>query len=365
MAPGSGWPHEASKCEERDDDDDPLFYVDNQAVDDLLRELAEEGLDGQPGWLASDGNQIVDEDEFAILALPEIPQSLGDESGEGIDNGDGESPDHSRQVDDLLRSLAETKIMHDKTADDQEASDSDDSDGESMNREIRRVLAQAKDEVDTAQRRGIDELKTDDDGIDKVSTLSGQNAPDREDASIMSRSKPPRKDNDHENNPLGLPTVPNDLVEPPPPSIKDTSDHLGLPSVPTEDLPKRGDDDDISARLAALRGLQGKATGLGQTDAFGLPSAPSFRPGEEEGGVLKRGHYGHGRRNYTTDDMNAWCIVCLEDATVRCLGCADSNGGDESTDQNNAYCMGCWRDMHVGPAAGFDERGHKRVPLLR
>lgn len=363
-APGSGLPHEVSKCEGRDDDD-PLFYVDNQAVDDILRELAEEGLDGQSDWLAGDSNQGVDEDDLEIPALPEVPQSPGNESERDNSDGGSESADHSRQVEDLLRSLAETKIMHDKRVDHQDASDSDDSDGESINREIRRVLAQAKDELDAAKHRVIDEPETDDDGTNKVSILSGQNAPEQEVASVMSRSRPPRKKNDNETNPLDLPSVPTDFVEPLSPSKNDTSDHLGLPSVPTEDLPKRGDDDDISARLAALRGLQGKATGLGQTDAFGLPSAPSFRPGEEEGGVLKRGHFGHGRRNYTTDDMKAWCIVCLEDATVRCLGCADSKGSDENIDQNNAYCMDCWRDMHVGPAAGFDERGHKRVPLLR
>ncbi|CAK7219923.1 hypothetical protein SBRCBS47491_004015 [Sporothrix bragantina] len=360
---------ESVAAQNDEEEDDPLYFVDDQAVNDLLLELAEEGLgdedeDGEDeaDRLARGDGHGVDEDDYEFLPLPEVPKSLGDESEE---DGDGDDDaDHSHQVEELLKSLAGTKLVNgDKTVGHQKEGDSDDSDGEDMDREIRRVLEQAKDDAELARQAGINNDGDNDDEDDDLGTGPRQRDLDKEDAAILPGDNLSKKiNNDEESHPLGLPTVPTDLVDPPP--TVDESDPMGLPSVPTRDLPKRGDDDDISARLAALRGLQGKAAGLGQTDAFGLPSAPTFRPGEEEGGVLKRGHFGHGRNNYTDDDKKAWCIVCLEDATVRCLGCADNNGGNED-DQNNAYCTGCWQDMHVGPAAGFDERGHKRVPLVR
>ncbi|CAK7226939.1 hypothetical protein SCUCBS95973_006369 [Sporothrix curviconia] len=367
-------PDEASKSDaaQRDEEEEPLYFVDDQDVDDLLLELAEEGF----GEEDDDGE---DDDDYELLPLPEVPKSLDDESEEG-GNGDGDDADHSQQVEDLLKSLAGTKLINEeKTAGHQKGGDSDDSDGEDMDREIRRVLAQAKDEAELARQAGIsndddaNDADDDDFGDADLGTGPRRRNLDKEDASILPGNKKPstsKADGTDNDNFLGLPAVPTDLIDPPPTNNDDaSSDHpmMGLPSVPTKALPKRGDDDDISARLAALRGLQGKAAGLGQTDAFGLPSAPTFRPGEEEGGVLKRGHFGHGRRNYTDDDRKAWCIVCLEDATVRCLGCADNNRGDndDDDDQNNAYCTGCWQHMHVGPAAGFDARGHKRVPLVR
>ncbi|CAK7205198.1 hypothetical protein SEUCBS139899_007964 [Sporothrix eucalyptigena] len=351
--PGASEAHDAKG----NDEDDPLYFVDDEAVNDLLLELAEGGLDDEDGRDEAD-RLARDEDDYEIVPLPEVPKSLGDESEED----DGDDADHSKQVEDLLKSLAGTRLVNDDTSvSRQKDGDSDDSDGEDMEREIRRVLAQAKDEIELEIQMGTSDSKDKGNDDDDIGTGPRKRDLEKEDESILPGDKPPsNKSPKVDDNPLGLPTVPTELVDPP----SDPTGSMGLPSVPTKSLPKRGDDDDISARLAALRGLQGKAAGLGETDAFGLPSAPTFRPGEE-GGVLKRGHFGHGRRNYTDADQKAWCIVCLEDATVRCLGCADNNIGDDEDDQNNAYCAGCWQDMHVGPAAGFDERGHKRVPLVR
>ncbi|KJR79851.1 uncharacterized protein SPSK_00032 [Sporothrix schenckii 1099-18] len=350
----------AADAEEGEAVDDPLFYVDYEAVDDLLLDLAAEGLgedelgesDDEADRLArEDGTDGGDDD---VMPLPSVPKDLRDaSSGEEDDDAD-----NSQMVEDLLKSLAGTAFKDDmpksskngapKTA--SKDADSDDSDGEDMEREVRRVLEQNQDEADLARQGGEGGNEQADEDEDEDIVTGPRKRDSYQEDNILPRDK-------LKGNFLGLPTVPTKLVDPPP-------SPPSLPSAPTQNLPNRGDDDDISARLAALRGLQGKATGLGQTDAFGMPSAPTFHPGEEEGGVLKRGHYGHGRRNYTDADQKAWCVVCLEDATVRCLGCADNQEGPEE-DQNNAYCAGCWRDMHVGPAAGFDERGHKRVPLVR
>ncbi|KAH8718890.1 Abscission/NoCut checkpoint regulator [Beauveria bassiana] len=53
-------------------------------------------------------------------------------------------------------------------------------------------------------------------------------------------------------------------------------------------------------------------------------------------------------------DPLPWCTVCLADATLRCLGCDD-----------DVYCARCWHEMHVGPAAAFDDRSHRAVQFTR
>lgn len=55
---------------------------------------------------------------------------------------------------------------------------------------------------------------------------------------------------------------------------------------------------------------------------------------------------------YTDARIDTWCIICLANATVRCLGCA----GD-------IYCNTCWREGHTRPDAGYEERRHKAVAL--
>ncbi|EFY96423.1 hypothetical protein X797_009924 [Metarhizium robertsii] len=128
--------------------------------------------------------------------------------------------------------------------------------------------------------------------------------------------------------------------EPPPQGETD----IALPSVPANpDLPQdtspkpRGLDD-ITARMAAL---------LAPTAQDDLPSVPTSKPS-------KRANKLTSRTSYTDDDAESWCTVCLEDATLRCLGC-----------DGDVYCARCWREMHVGPAAAWDERSHKAVQFTR
>ena len=53
---------------------------------------------------------------------------------------------------------------------------------------------------------------------------------------------------------------------------------------------------------------------------------------------------------YSDDDVDSWCIICNEDATVKCLGC-----------DGDLYCAECWHEGHMTREAGYEERGHKRV----
>lgn len=127
-------------------------------------------------------------------------------------------------------------------------------------------------------------------------------------------------------------------------------DTLALPAVPTnlEDMPTSppasSDLNDITARLAAL-----KSPTKGQdNDELSFPSVPTSRP---SGKPVKRLT---SKTAYTDDDVDSWCTVCLEDATLRCLGCDD-----------DVYCTRCWKEMHVLPAAAFDDRTHKAVQFTR
>jgi hypothetical protein len=119
---------------------------------------------------------------------------------------------------------------------------------------------------------------------------------------------------------------------------------LSLPSAPTS-LPEddyertKAIEDAFTARLAALSAPQ--------TDSLGLPSAPSFSPRKKppiQSNIQQR----------IDDEIDTWCIICQDDATLKCLGCND-----------DLYCQLCWNEGHRGESAGLEERGHKAVLYAR
>lgn len=201
-------------------------------------------------------------------------------------------------------------------------SDSDNSEGEEMNRKADEVMERFCDEaeIDAGRQRDMDQ------DSDKQSKNEGDDYDEDDD------------DNDEEGDPatkasgdIDMPSLPSNLED--------------LPT-PSSGAPKPKTVDDIAARMAALRAPsheedEGEAS-------LNLPSVPTSRPA---GKPVKRLT---SRTNYTDDDVDSWCTVCLEDATLRCLGC-----------DNDVYCTRCWREMHVGPAAAFDDRTHRAVHFSR
>jgi hypothetical protein len=91
--------------------------------------------------------------------------------------------------------------------------------------------------------------------------------------------------------------------------------------------------------MAALKGL---GSSNSTTDGLGLPSAPTFKLADKPvKGVMKK---------YTDEEVDGWCIICQDDATVKCVGC-----------DGELYCAGCWKEGHMGPDVGWEEKRHKWV----
>lgn len=256
--------------------------------------------------------QNLDDDDVDAMFQTDdqtLEELLGDvKPGEGFQV----EPD-DEQVKALLEELA-SSIPQDVEDDTRDASkdndDSDDSDGEAMNKDVDDVIARFRDEV---------ELEA---ALNKDNTPEADS--DSEDEGHATRDTP-SGDTD-----LALPDLPSNL---------DT-----LPAAPSASARAGSADiDDITARLAALHAPSPSAE-----DSLSLPSVPTSKPSGKPVNRLTS------RTNYTDDDVDSWCTVCLEDATLRCPGCDD-----------DVYCTRCWREMHIGPNAGFDERSHKAVQFTK
>lgn len=277
----------------------------------------------------ADPAQDADEDD----TLAEILDGLvldDDQWSMSEDDGDQGA---SKRVEELLANLGRKAQTQDSEARDEMDQDpkkddeDDDSEGDEMTRQTDDILARTMDELEYEGHK---------------------QPPDSNKA-----SDPPDPEKADPDSDLALPAVPHTPTEedeplPDLPNTANNNDEAGisLPEVPTilqDPVPASKAPDDpfesaIAARLAALKGPGHKPF---TTDDFGLPSAPTFQPEDRPLPKLAK------KPGFSDEDMKTWCVVCLEDATVRCVGC-----------DGDVYCARCWREMHVGPSAGYDERGH-------
>ncbi|MCJ1405836.1 hypothetical protein MMC11_009066 [Xylographa trunciseda] len=82
------------------------------------------------------------------------------------------------------------------------------------------------------------------------------------------------------------------------------------------------------------------------TPTFDLPSAPTIAPQRK----LATQSVNSKLPQYSDKDIETWCTICNDDATVRCLGC-----------EGDLYCAKCWKEGHMGKEVGYDERSHRWV----
>ncbi|KAL1895580.1 hypothetical protein Cpir12675_003164 [Ceratocystis pirilliformis] len=134
-------------------------------------------------------------------------------------------------------------------------------------------------------------------------------------------------------------------------------DSLELPSVPLE-LPVTSsllcpttDVDSVAARLLALQTPSSppKAAATAETNTLGLPSVPT--------GISTKFKRLATKTDYTDEDADTWCIVCLSDATLQCLGCEG--------ERLQIYCAECWSEMHLGPMASYDDGTHEAIRFVK
>ena len=117
-------------------------------------------------------------------------------------------------------------------------------------------------------------------------------------------------------------TPPQDL-----PTVRQGSPELDMPSVPT------------SIPLILHQPIDDKSV-----PNFDLPSAPTTAPQRK----LTIPSVHARMPQYSGQDIETWCVICNDDATVRCLGC-----------EGELYCAKCWKEGHMGKEAGYDERTHR------
>ncbi|KAL5113314.1 hypothetical protein ACEQ8H_008827 [Pleosporales sp. CAS-2024a] len=131
--------------------------------------------------------------------------------------------------------------------------------------------------------------------------------------------------------------------------LSGSQDHndLNLPTAPTELLEDDSNqsqkiEDALKARLAALASPSSMPI-----DSLGLPSAPSFSPRKQPLVVSSF-------EKQVYDEIETWCVLCQDDATLRCLGC-----------DGDLYCQICWTEGHRGESAGIEEKRHQTLEYVR
>jgi hypothetical protein len=106
-------------------------------------------------------------------------------------------------------------------------------------------------------------------------------------------------------------------------------------TAPVQDEAPIPDEDDLTARLTALS----------------LPTTPYSAPKTKpKSKTTKTSNL----PKYTDEDIESWCVICNEDATLRCLGC-----------EGDLYCAECWNEGHRGPDAGYEDKTHKALAFVR
>ncbi|KAI0203536.1 hypothetical protein F4808DRAFT_23037 [Astrocystis sublimbata] len=290
---GSGVP-QASKPIEATDEVDSLLYTDDQTLEELLADLRSD-----ESWL--DGVAAEEEEHQRVTALL---AELSKPSTEG-EKADGSNSDHDN-----------SQVNREDSSDD-ESEDIAETEAEAGS-----VLAKTLDEVEWEEANKDPSPRPQPEGAKQISSDMAHKTPD--------------------DDPFDLPTVPSELQDQP-----------GLPTPSTQNQSDVDFAASIESRMAALK-LSGTrelpSAPADAVDSLGLPQAPTFAPSDRPvPGIAKR-------TGLTDDDQKNWCVVCLEDGTVRCLGCED---GD------NVYCARCWKGMHVGPQAGYEERGHSWATFVQ
>ncbi|KAK6336458.1 hypothetical protein TWF696_002010 [Orbilia brochopaga] len=115
------------------------------------------------------------------------------------------------------------------------------------------------------------------------------------------------------------------------------------PPAPTES--EDDEDEELRKRLQALEGLKlPSAPSSAPSGSLDLPLPPTSKPTSRGKKTIKQ------QVDDLADDVEHWCCICNEDATLKCLGCDD-----------DLYCTACFDEGHRAKDAPFDMRKHKAL----
>ena len=135
---------------------------------------------------------------------------------------------------------------------------------------------------------------------------------------------------------LDLPSTPSKDPNPTAPSS---------PSTATPASTNNPTDASLAARFASLTTAANSAIAR---SSLTLPSAPTALPTTTT--KAPNANLKTDTTTYTDNQIETWCSICTDDATLRCIGC-----------DGELYCTNCWMEGHRGEDAGREERGHKAV----
>ncbi|KAJ6257797.1 hypothetical protein Dda_7586 [Drechslerella dactyloides] len=131
-----------------------------------------------------------------------------------------------------------------------------------------------------------------------------------------------------------------DQKEEKPVAAQDTKRNPLIPAKSEED-----EDEELRKRFAALEGLSlPPAPSNIPSGSLGLPLAPTSKPTSKGKKTIKQ------QVDDLADDVEHWCCICNEDATLKCLGCDD-----------DLYCTTCFNEGHRAKDAPFDMKKHKAL----
>jgi hypothetical protein len=305
-----------------------------------------EGLGGS----GEDGTQFNEEDE---RSLEELLGELGDRGDWDLKRGEAE--DVGKMLRDVKSILPDVKKSRERE-DEERGKNGKREGGEGGGRKEGEELTDWENvEVDV----GSGGIKLQQEEQDEENGEEGKKPTEDEEAddviarimaelAIQKKYDIPPKDDEDDHSESGDQKSGSREARPTTSTPKDDNDDeggLSLPSAPTSFPDPASDtqsiEDSLAARFASLSSPS--PSSKPQTDALGLPSAPSFHPSAKPPKVTST-------VKHTDEEIDTWCIICNDDATLKCLGC-----------DNDLYCQNCWMEGHRGPDAGWEEKRHKAV----
>jgi len=118
-----------------------------------------------------------------------------------------------------------------------------------------------------------------------------------------------------------------------PPAFSEETLSIDLPSAPTSLNPYP------------------QVTTFSEESIFDFPAAPTTAPTyKQRNSIIDKKK----PPQFSDKEIDSWCIICTDDATVRCIGC-----------DGDLYCTSCWKEGHVGKDIGIEERTHRWVKYAR